>query len=161
MEISRLLKMISHGKKDLWRTRASARPRTHRPGEWATSHRAPEMSEGPGVSLDALVGDPEATGLLIIDMQNDFLLDGAPVRASGGIELVPVIAALAGEFRRAGLPVVFTQEMHRADGSDFGIELKFEPLHCLQGSGGEEPVAGLEPQPGDFRITNKRRYDAF
>ena len=102
-----------------------------------------------------------ATALLVVDMQNDFLLPAAPVCAPGGIDLVPVIAALAADCRRLGLPVVFTQEMHRADASDFGIELAFEPPHCLEGSGGEDIVAGLEPEPGDLRVRNKRRYDAF
>jgi len=94
-------------------------------------------------------------------MQNDFLLPGAPVCAPGGIDLVPLVAALARDCRRLGLPVIFTQEMHRADHSDFGIELAFEPPHCLEGSGGEDIVAGLEPEPGDVRVRAKRRYDAF
>jgi nicotinamidase-related amidase len=72
-----------------------------------------------------------------------------------------VIADLAQAFRSAALPVAFTQEMHRSDMSDFGIELHFEPIHCLEGTSGMEIVSGLEPQPGDIRILGKRRYDAF
>ena len=113
------------------------------------------------MSLDGLAGDRAATALLVIDMQNDFLLPGSPVCATGGIELIPVIAALAQGCRSVGFPVIFTQETHRADHSDFGIELSFEPPHCLEGSGGEEIVAGLKPHTGDVRIGNKRRYDAF
>ena len=37
---------------------------------------------------------PEATALLVIDMQNDFLLPDAPLPAAGGMALVPVIAGL-------------------------------------------------------------------
>jgi len=37
---------------------------------------------------------PEATALLVNDMQNDFLLPDAPVPAPGGPELVPVMADL-------------------------------------------------------------------
>lgn len=116
---------------------------------------------GGDVTLQALAGDRAATALLVVDMQNDFLVPGAPVCANGGIRLVPLIAALARDCRRIGLPVIFTKEMHRADRSDFGIELSFEPPHCLEGSGGEEIVAGLEPQEGDICIEAKRRYDAF
>jgi nicotinamidase-related amidase len=94
-------------------------------------------------------------------MQNDFLLPGSPVHTPGGLELVPLIGALASQARGLGFPVIFTQEMHRADHSDFGIELNFEPPHCLEGTSGADLVAGLEPQPGDVRITGKRRYDAF
>jgi nicotinamidase-related amidase len=112
-------------------------------------------------ALDSLRGDPRRTALLVIDMQNDFLLPGSPVHTPGGLELVPLIGALATQARGLGFPVVFTQEMHRADHSDFGIELNFEPPHCLEGTPGADLVAGLEPQPGDVRITGKRRYDAF
>jgi nicotinamidase-related amidase len=111
--------------------------------------------------VDGFVRDVNRTALVVIDMQNDFLLPGAPVCTPGGMDLVPVIADLAQAFRSAALPVVFTQEMHRSDMSDFGIELHFEPVHCLEGTSGMEIVSGLEPQPGDIRILGKRRYDAF
>jgi nicotinamidase-related amidase len=111
--------------------------------------------------LEAFVRDPSRTALLVIDMQNDFLLPDAPVPASGGLDLVPAISGLARACREAGFPVVFTQEMHRADLSDFGIELDFEPPHCLEGTPGMDVVAGLEPHPGDVVIQRKRRYDAF
>jgi len=114
-----------------------------------------------GPSLEALLRDPARTALLVIDMQNDFLLPDAPVATPGGLDLVPRIAALASAARGAGFPVVYTQEMHRADHSDFGIELAFEPPHCLEGTPGMDLVAGLEPGPEDVRIRGKRRYDAF
>jgi nicotinamidase-related amidase len=114
-----------------------------------------------GPTIQALLRDRRATALLVIDMQNDFLLADAPVRTPGGLELVPSIAALAGACRRARFPVVFTQEMHRADLSDFGIELAFEPPHCLEGTAGMELADGLDPAPDDVVIRRKRRYDAF
>ena len=59
------------------------------------------------------------------------------------------------------MPVIFTQEMHRADKSDFGIELEFEPPHCLEGTPGMDLAKELDVAPSDYRIVNKRRYDAF
>ena len=112
-------------------------------------------------SLQEFVPDPARTALLVIDMQNDFLLPDAPVPAPGGLDLIPAIAELARASRAAGFPVVFTQEMHRSDLSDFGIELDFEPPHCLEGTPGMDLVDGLDPEPDDVRITGKRRYDAF
>jgi nicotinamidase-related amidase len=114
-----------------------------------------------GPAIEALLRDPGATALLVVDMQNDFLVAGAPVRTPGGLELVPAIAGLARACRIAGLPVVFTQEMHRADRSDFGIELAFEPPHCLEGTAGMDLVDGLGIEPVDLLIRSKRRYDAF
>jgi biuret amidohydrolase len=110
---------------------------------------------------EPFIRNAEATALLIIDMQNDFLLPGAPVPAPGGLELVPAISRLARRARRAGAPVVFTQEAHRPDGSDFGIEAFFEPVHCVEGGTGIEIVDGLAPEPSDIVIRGKRRYDAF
>ena len=112
-------------------------------------------------SLERFVRDPARTALLVIDMQNDFLLPDAPVPAPGGLDLIPAIAQLGRACRSAGFPVVYTQEMHRSDLSDFGIELDFEPAHCLEGTPGMDLVDGLEPEPGDVRIKGKRRYDAF
>jgi nicotinamidase-related amidase len=109
----------------------------------------------------ALVSEPRKTALLIIDMQNDFVIPSAPVPAPGALGIIPLIAGLARRSRATGLPVVYTQEMHRADGSDFGIELEFEPAHCLEGTDGLDIVDGLRPEPGDRVIRNKRRYDAF
>jgi nicotinamidase-related amidase len=83
------------------------------------------------------------------------------VPAPGGLELIPTIAALARACRARGFPVAWTQEMHRADLSDFGIELDFEPPHCLEGTPGMDLAQGLGPEEGDLRITGKRRYDAF
>jgi nicotinamidase-related amidase len=115
----------------------------------------------PNNDLEHFILHPERTALLVIDMQNDFLLPDAPVHTPGGLELVPNIAGLAGACRAAGFPVAFTQEMHRADRSDFGIELDFEPPHCLEGTPGMDLAEGLEPRPEDIRIMGKRRYDAF
>jgi nicotinamidase-related amidase len=108
-----------------------------------------------------LKGDTDKTALLIIDMQNDFLRPGAPLATPRGMAIVPMVASLAREARRRGFPVVFTQEQHRADGSDYGIELVFEPPHCTEGGGGDDLVEGLYPESGDVVIRRKRRYDAF
>jgi len=108
-----------------------------------------------------LLGDRDRTALLVIDMQNDFVRPGARLATPRGMAIVPVIASLADEARLRGFPVVFTQEQHRADGTDFGIELIFEPPHCIEGGGGDDIVAELQPEAADVVIRRKRRYDAF
>ena len=104
---------------------------------------------------------PEATALLVIDMQNDFLVPDGPLPAAGGMALVPVIAGLARRARQAGAPVIFTQEAHRPGYQDFGIERFFEPIHCVEGGTGIDIVDGLAPEPSDLIVGAKRRYDAF
>ncbi len=105
--------------------------------------------------------DRERTAVLVIDMQRDFLDPGAPIATPGGLDLIPRINRLTARARELGMPVIFTQEMHRPDKSDFGIELEFEPPHCLEGTPGMELAESLEVAPGDYRVTGKRRYDAF
>ncbi len=105
--------------------------------------------------------DPKCTAVLVIDMQRDFLDPGAPIATPGGLDLIPRINRLTARARALRMPVIFTQEMHRADKSDFGIELEFEPPHCLEGTPGMELAENLDVAPGDYRVLNKRRYDAF
>ena len=105
--------------------------------------------------------NPSRTAVLVVDMQRDFLDPGAPIATPGGLDLIPRINRLLGRARALGMPVIFTQEMHRADKSDFGIELEFEPPHCLEGTPGMELAESLDVAPSDYRILNKRRYDAF
>jgi nicotinamidase-related amidase len=105
--------------------------------------------------------DPKTTAVVVIDMQRDFLDPGAPITTPGGLDLIPGINRLTARARDLGMPVVFTQEMHRADKSDFGIELEFEPPHCLEGTAGMDLADALDVAPADYRVLNKRRYDAF
>jgi nicotinamidase-related amidase len=104
---------------------------------------------------------PHNTALLVIDMERDFIDAGAVQETPGGRDLVPTINALLGWARTHRLPVILTQEMHRADHSDYGIELEFDPVHCLEGTAGCELVPALDARPEDHRILNKRRYDSF
>jgi nicotinamidase-related amidase len=104
---------------------------------------------------------PTNTALLVIDMERDFVDAGAVQETPGGRALIPIINALGAWARRHAVPVIFTLEMHRPDRSDYGIELEFDPVHCLEGTEGCALVDGLEVRPGDHRVTGKRRYDAF
>ena len=67
--------------------------------------------------------DPKRAALVIIDMQRDFVLPGGFGESLGNdvsacLEIVPTIARLLSEFRRAGVPVIHTRECHRPDLSD-------------------------------------------
>ncbi len=47
--------------------------------------------------------------LLVVDMQNDFVREGAPQEVPQARATIPVIGSLLGLFREAGRPVVFTR----------------------------------------------------
>lgn len=104
---------------------------------------------------------PRNTALLVVDMENDFVADGAVMQTPGGLAIIPTINRLISWARRWKVPVIFTHEMHRADRSDYGIELEFDPVHCLEGTTGVDLVNGLDAEPHDYRIRSKRRYDCF
>jgi nicotinamidase-related amidase len=53
--------------------------------------------------------DPRRQALLVVDMQNDFLREGAPQEVPDARATIPVIAALLEAFRGRGRPVVFTR----------------------------------------------------
>jgi nicotinamidase-related amidase len=119
------------------------------------------MNDATAVSAGNVIVDPNRTALIIIDMQNDFVLPEAKLSTPRAIDLIPRIAGFARACRQRGFPIVYTREMHRAGLEDFGIEGCFEPPHCLEGTAGPDIVAGLEPHEQDFVVSAKRRYDAF
>lgn len=67
--------------------------------------------------------EPTTLGLVVIDMQRDFVEQGG-FGASLGNDvarlraIIPTVARLIAGFRRAGLPVIHTRECHRPDLSD-------------------------------------------
>ena len=120
---------------------------------------------------ELIVGKP---ALLIIDMQYDFVGEDAAAPAPGSESIVATVARVADVARAAGVPVIYTQETHRPGRIDSGRELDpgsgayltggdlqaRVPEHCVEGTRGNEIVAGLAPQRGDLRVV-KRRYSCF
>ena len=51
----------------------------------------------------------ERQALLVVDMQNDFVREGAPQEVPDARATIPAIAALLAAFRSAGRPVVYTR----------------------------------------------------
>jgi nicotinamidase-related amidase len=53
--------------------------------------------------------EPTRAALLVVDMQNDFVREGAPQEVPDARATIPAIASLLEAFRSAGRPVVFTR----------------------------------------------------
>ncbi len=51
--------------------------------------------------------------LIVVDMQNDFVLPGAPLEVADARSTIPVIAILVDQFRGRGRPVIFTRFLAR------------------------------------------------
>lgn len=103
----------------------------------------------------------EDCALIIIDMQNDFISEGAPIECPGGRNIVPNIKKAKAWAKENDIPVFYTQEMHRHQKVDYGLELeRSEPEHCLEGTQGVEIIDELKPENDDFVII-KRRYSGY
>ncbi len=101
--------------------------------------------------------------LLIIDMQNDFVLDGAPLRVAQARTIVPKIYEVLTEFRKKRSPVFHILRVHRRDGSDVEItrqELFRKHPFAVEGTHGAAVIEELTPLPGEY-IIPKIRMSAF
>jgi nicotinamidase-related amidase len=101
--------------------------------------------------------------LLIIDMQNDFVLDGAPLKVAQAQAVIPKIKSLLDAFRARSLPVFHILRVHRHDGSDVEITRKdvFKKTpFAVAGSRGAAVVDALKPVPGEY-VIEKIRMSAF
>lgn len=110
-------------------------------------------------------------GLLIIDMQNDFM-PGGRLAVPKGDEILPLIRQLMTHFPL----VVATQDVHPSDDPSFaanhpgkkvgdsvtieGVEQTLWPLHCVRGTKGAELVEAL-PRDSISKVFCKRDYSAF
>lgn len=103
-------------------------------------------------------------GLIIVDMQNDFVMPGSPIRVAGAKATLPAITKALKAFRAAGLPVFHVVREYRPDGSDIEITRLENFLErsktVVPGTEGCAIVDELKPIPGEYRIV-KNRFSAF
>jgi nicotinamidase-related amidase len=105
----------------------------------------------------------EKPALLIIDMQNDFVLEGKPLRVAGARAVIPKIQSVLAEFRKRSLPVFHVLRVHRPDGSDVEItrrELFARSPFAVQGTTGAAVADELAPRTGEY-VLEKTRMSAF
>jgi nicotinamidase/pyrazinamidase len=95
----------------------------------------------------------DTDALLVVDVQRDFLPDGA-LAVPQGDEVVPVLAACAKEFARNGRLIFASRDWHPPNHSSFKEFGGPWPPHCVADSPGAEidPALGL---PDDTTIVDK------
>lgn len=109
--------------------------------------------------------DPATTAVLVIDMQNDFVANGAPMETPMGRDLLPRLSKLLGHARTTGMTVLYTTHAHRADGCDMGPFAEIYPpianrVGLIDDTPGIEIYSKVAPQ-GDEVVIKKHRYSAF
>jgi ureidoacrylate peracid hydrolase len=113
--------------------------------------------------------EPSTTAFLVVDMTNDFLLEGAPMECPQGRDLIPRLKSVADACREAGIPVIYTTHVHRADGSDMGrmadtlthlVDDAHRPVGLVAGTPGVEVHPELAPH-ADEPLIEKHRFSSF
>ena len=109
--------------------------------------------------------DPKKTAMIVVDMQNDWVAPGAPLETPAARQVVPKIAEALRACRGAGIRIIYTAHVHRADGCDMGL---FDDLcppianrdALIDGTRGVEIYADLAPAAGEH-VIKKHRYSGF
>ena len=109
-------------------------------------------------------GGASRPALLIIDMQRDFVLPGAPLCVAGAFPSLPVVRRLLDEARARAWPVFHIVREHAPDGSDaetFRRHLFQDGTgFCVAGAPGCAIVDELAPFPGESKVL-KTRFSGF
>lgn len=107
-------------------------------------------------------GDPQA--LIIVDMQNDFVLPGGSACVAGALATLPRIHQAITFWRQRSWPVIYLYREYRRDGSDIErsrLEAFLQGKQiCLPGSEGAKIVESIAPEPSDYQVM-KNRFSGF
>lgn len=110
---------------------------------------------------------PSQCALIIQDMQNDVVMDGGAFAESGAPihcrqqNAIENASNLAAACRKRGIPVIHVWFVVEPGAPGLTLNAPLfrgvvEQNAVVRGSWGAEPVAGLEPQPGDHIVTKMR-----
>ncbi|MFO7768413.1 MAG: isochorismatase family cysteine hydrolase [bacterium] len=105
---------------------------------------------------DEVAVDPDYTGVIVVDMQNDFVREDGALAVPGAEESIEVVGRLLGWAREEGIEVFYTQDTHREGDPEWTIWGE----HAEEGTEGWEIVEELAPEPGEL-VFQKARYDGF
>lgn len=108
---------------------------------------------------------PKKTALLVVDMQNDFVQEGAPIEVPHARAMVPRLNRLLDVCRMHKLPVIYIHHVLRGGDIDAGRLADHHAVirnnqALLAGTPNVEIYEELKPHPGDL-VVAKPRYSAF
>lgn len=96
--------------------------------------------------------------LLIIDMLNDFVLEGAPLEVPDTRKVLPVIKKEIETARAKNISIIYICDAHDKEDREFS---KFNwPAHAIDGTKGAEVVDEIKPEQDDI-IIKKTTYSSF
>ncbi|WP_444907105.1 cysteine hydrolase family protein [Microbulbifer sp. SSSA008] len=102
--------------------------------------------------------------LLIIDMQNDFVLPGAPCRIFGAYSTISKVRRVLEFFRKHNLPIFHVVREYREDGSDIENfryqDFMTNKKYAVPNTPGCKIIDELQPFEGEYKII-KNRFSGF
>ncbi|WP_165874806.1 cysteine hydrolase family protein [Natrarchaeobius oligotrophus] len=109
--------------------------------------------------------DPEETAVIVVDMENDFVAEGAPLETPMGRAFADELEAFLEGCRDAGSQIIYTTHVHRESGCDMGTMADiWAPIEQRAGlvdeTEGVEIYDQIAPQDDDILI-KKHRYSGF
>ncbi len=100
----------------------------------------------------------EREALLVCDMLNDFVREGAPLEVPEARRIIPAIKREVARARKAGDEIIHVVENHEPDDKEFS---RFGwPTHGVKGTEGAQIIDELKPAATD-RIVGKTTYSGF
>lgn len=102
--------------------------------------------------------------ILVVDMENDWVLPSSPHHVAGAYETLPAIAKFLDYGRANDWAVIYVYRIHRPSGIDAELFRRHffaegQPF-CIAGTPGAEIPDQIAPKQGDIKIT-KQRFSAF
>lgn len=94
--------------------------------------------------------------LLVIDMLNDFVKEGAPLEVSQARKILPPLKKEIEKARKNKEPIIYICDAHRPQDKEF----ERWPPHAILGTPGQKVVEEISPRKGDF-VVYKRRFSGF
>lgn len=108
---------------------------------------------------------PDKTAMIVVDMQNDFVREGAPIEIPRARDMVPELNRLLDTCREHKIRVIYIHHVIRGGDIDAGRladhhEAVRNNKALLAGTENVEIYDALKPRPGDLLVP-KPRYSAF
>ncbi len=94
--------------------------------------------------------------LLIIDMLNDFVLYGAPLKVPNIEKIISPIKREIEKARSEGYQVIYLCDSHQKDDREFELF----PPHAVKGTEGSKIIDDLKPEGNDI-IVRKNTFSGF
>ena len=108
--------------------------------------------------------NPDKAVLLIIDLQVDVVDPKGKLWMPASTKMLPKLKEVIGFCRAHGIPVIYTAHQAHPSGRDKGLMHTYLTLlqeSLIEGQPGAEIHPEIAPQPDEWIIANKRRYDSF